>query len=65
LHGDRAILPPTLSERIYNRIDEALEKQIADEKDAGRRNTPQQQLAVAQQGWEELKEIRPTPPGIA
>jgi cyclase len=43
---------------------EALKKQIADEKDTGRRNTLEQQLAVAQQGWEELKEIRPTPPGV-
>ena len=48
---------------VPNRI-ETLKKQIADEKDAGRRNTLQQQLAVAQQGWEELKEIRPTPPDI-
>src|SRR5437016_4167066 len=36
------------------RID-TLKKQIADEKDAGRRVALQQQLAVAQQGWEELK----------
>jgi cyclase len=43
---------------------EALKKQIADEKDVGRRNTLERQLAVAQQGWEELKDIRPTPPGV-
>ena len=43
---------------------ETLKKQIADEKDAGRRNALQQQLAVAQRGWEELKEIKPTPPNM-
>jgi cyclase len=48
---------------VPNRI-ETLKKQIADEKDAARRNTLQQQLAVAQQGWEQLKEIKPTPPNM-
>jgi len=47
---------------VPNRI-EALKTQIAGEKDAARRNTLQQQLAVAQEGWEQLKEIRPTAPG--
>jgi glyoxylase-like metal-dependent hydrolase (beta-lactamase superfamily II) len=45
------------------RID-TLKKQIADEKDAARRSTLQRQLAVAQAGWEELKEIKPTPPTV-
>src|SRR5205814_10532000 len=36
---------------VPNRID-TLKKQIADEKDAGRRVALQKQLAVAQQGWE-------------
>ena len=48
---------------VPNRI-ETLKKQIAGEKDAARRNTLQQQLAVAQQGWEQLKEIKPTPPNM-
>jgi len=43
---------------------ETFKKQIADEKDAGRRNALQQQLAVAQRGWEELKEIKPSPPNM-
>jgi cyclase len=46
---------------VPNRI-EALKKQIADEKDATRKATLERQLAVAQQGWEDLKEIKPTPP---
>lgn len=48
---------------VPNRI-ETLKKQIADEKDAVRRATLQKELAVAQQGWEELKEIKPTPPNV-
>ena len=48
---------------VPNRID-TLKKQIADEKDAARKATLQQQLAVAQQGWEDLKEIKPTPPNV-
>ena len=46
-----------------NRID-ALRKQIAAEADAPRKATLERQLAVAQQGWEELKEITPTPPNV-
>src|SRR6266436_4135482 len=34
-----------------------LQKQIAGESDAARKKTLQQQLAVAQQGWDQLKEI--------
>ena len=41
-----------------------LQKQIAGESDAARKNTLQQQLAVAQRGWEEIKEIKPTPPNV-
>jgi glyoxylase-like metal-dependent hydrolase (beta-lactamase superfamily II) len=48
---------------VPNRID-TLKKQIADEKDAARKATLQQQLAVAQQGWDDLKEIKPTPPNM-
>ena len=48
---------------VPNRI-ETLEKQLAGEKDAGRSNTLGQQLAVARRGWEELKEIKPTPPNM-
>lgn len=45
------------------RID-TLKKRIADEKDAQQRTTLERQLAVAQQGWNELQEIRPTPPNV-
>jgi cyclase len=48
---------------VPNRI-ETIKKQIADEKDSGQRTALQQQLAVAQRGWEELKEIKPTPPNM-
>jgi glyoxylase-like metal-dependent hydrolase (beta-lactamase superfamily II) len=48
---------------VPNRID-TLKKQIADEKDAARKAALEQQLAVAQQGWDDLKEIRPTPPSM-
>jgi glyoxylase-like metal-dependent hydrolase (beta-lactamase superfamily II) len=48
---------------VPNRID-ALRKQIAAEADASRKTTLERQLAVAQQGWEELKEITPTPPNV-
>jgi cyclase len=41
---------------------ETLKKQIAAESDAPRKATLERQLAVTQQGWEELKEIKPTPP---
>ena len=43
---------------------EALKKRIADERDPQQKGTLERQLAVAQQGWEELKEIRPTPPNV-
>lgn len=48
---------------VPNRI-EALRKQIAAETDRQRKATLERQLAVAQQGWEELKEITPTPPNV-
>ena len=48
---------------VPNRI-EALKKQIAAETDGPRKATLERQLAVAQQGWEELKEITPTPPNV-
>ena len=48
---------------VPNRI-ETLKKQIADEKEPVRRDALEQQLATAQQGWEALKEIKPTPPNI-
>lgn len=41
---------------------ESLKKQIAGEKDAGRRATLQSQLDATQQDWEQLKTIKPTPP---
>ena len=43
---------------------EDLQKQSAGESDAARKKTLQQQLAVAQQGWEQLKEIKPTAPNV-
>lgn len=43
---------------------EDLKKQITGESDPGRKAALQQQLAVAQQGWEQLKEIKPTPPSV-
>jgi glyoxylase-like metal-dependent hydrolase (beta-lactamase superfamily II) len=46
---------------VPNRI-ETLKKQIAAEQDAARKATLERQLAVAQQGWEALKEVKPTPP---
>src|SRR4029077_4554866 len=46
---------------VPNRI-ESLKKQIGEEKDATRKATLERQLGVAQQGWEDLKEIKPTPP---
>ncbi len=45
------------------RID-ALTKRIAGETDPERKAALERQLAVAQQGWEDLKEIRPTPPNV-
>jgi cyclase len=43
---------------------ETLKKRIADETDAQRKSALERQLAQAQQGWEDLKEIRPTPPNV-
>src|SRR5205814_2688748 len=43
---------------------EMLKKQIAEAKDPATRQMLQQQLTVAQDGWEQLKEIKPTPPNI-
>jgi cyclase len=48
---------------VPNRI-EALKRQIAEEKDAARKTTLERQLSVAQAGFEQLKEIRPTPPTV-
>jgi cyclase len=43
---------------------EALRKQIAEEKDAGKKGALQTQLADAQKTALELKEIKPTPPNV-
>src|SRR5205823_2323079 len=43
---------------------ETLKKRIADEANAQQKAMLERQLSVAQQGWEELKEIRPTPPNV-
>ena len=43
---------------------EDLKKQIAGAKDAPTRQTLQQQLKVAQDGFEQLKEIKPTAPNV-
>jgi cyclase len=48
---------------VPNRID-ALKKQIAGARDAQAKTALEQQLKVAQEGWEQLKEIKPTPPNI-
>src|SRR5262249_16639739 len=48
---------------VPNRI-EALKKQVASERDAARKADLQKALAVADQGWQELKEIKPTPPDV-
>jgi cyclase len=45
------------------RID-TLKRRVADEQDAQRKAALEEQLAVAQQGWDELKEITPTPPNV-
>ena len=39
-----------------------LQQQVAAERDATRKAALERQLAVAQQGWDDLKEIKPTPP---
>jgi glyoxylase-like metal-dependent hydrolase (beta-lactamase superfamily II) len=43
---------------------ESLKKQITEAKDAPAKAELEQQLKVAQEGWEQLKEIKPTPPNI-
>src|SRR5215813_9530030 len=43
---------------------ENLKKRIADETNAQQKTALERQLTVAQQGWEELKEIRPTAPNV-
>jgi len=48
---------------VPNRI-ETLKKQIADARDPQTKQRFEQQLKVAQDGWEELKEIKPTPPNV-
>jgi glyoxylase-like metal-dependent hydrolase (beta-lactamase superfamily II) len=45
------------------RID-SLKKQISEARDAATRAGLEQQLKVAQEGWEQLKEIKPTPPNL-
>src|SRR5436190_4828518 len=48
---------------VPNRIDN-LKKQIAESTDAAAKQRLEQQLKVAQDGWEQLKEIKPTPPNV-
>lgn len=48
---------------VPNRID-TLKKQVAGAQDAQARTALEQQLKVAQEGWEQLKEFKPTPPNI-
>src|SRR5438552_12649283 len=48
---------------VPNRI-ENLKKQIADAKDAAAKTGLERQLKVAEEGWEQLKEIKPTPPNV-
>ncbi len=48
---------------VPRRID-MLKKQIADAKDPATRQMLEQQLKVAQEGWEQLREIKPTPPNV-
>jgi glyoxylase-like metal-dependent hydrolase (beta-lactamase superfamily II) len=48
---------------VPNRID-TLKKQIADTNDPSAKQRLQQQLKVAEDGWEQLKEIKPTPPNV-
>jgi glyoxylase-like metal-dependent hydrolase (beta-lactamase superfamily II) len=48
---------------VPNRI-ESLKKQIADAKDPVTKTNLERQLKVAEAGWEELKEIKPTPPNV-
>src|SRR3954469_59719 len=48
---------------VPTRLD-TLKKRIAEEADPQQRAALQHQLEIAQQGWEELKEIRPTAPNV-
>jgi cyclase len=48
---------------VPRRIDD-LKRQLAGAKDAAARQMIQQQLTVAQQGFEQLKEIKPTAPNV-
>src|SRR5437667_4081104 len=48
---------------VPRRIDD-LKKQIATAKDAATKQSLEQQLKVAQEGFEQLKEIKPTPPNV-
>jgi cyclase len=43
---------------------ETLRKQLAEEKDAGKKATLETQLAATQKGLQDLKEIKPTPPNV-
>jgi glyoxylase-like metal-dependent hydrolase (beta-lactamase superfamily II) len=43
---------------------ENLKKQVADAKDDQTKARLEQQLKVAQEGWDQLKEIKPTPPNV-
>jgi glyoxylase-like metal-dependent hydrolase (beta-lactamase superfamily II) len=43
---------------------ESLKKQVADEKDAGRKAPLQKQLATAQTNWEQLKEVKAVAPNV-
>ena len=45
------------------RID-SLKKQISEAKNPQTKSELEQQLKVAQEGWEQLKEIKPTPPNV-
>jgi len=48
---------------VPRRIDD-LKKQIASAKEAATKRTLEQQLKVTQDGFEQLKEIKPTPPNV-
>jgi len=48
---------------VPRRID-MLKQQIAAAKDSAAKRMLEQQLTVAQEGWEQLKEIKPTPPNV-
>jgi glyoxylase-like metal-dependent hydrolase (beta-lactamase superfamily II) len=48
---------------VPNRID-SLKRQIADAEDPATKTNLERQLKVAGEGWEQLKEIKPTPPNV-